>query len=52
MAQAKFGGLKKKSPMLSSDKKKFDSADHFKEQEKLMKAAGMKIAEEDEKKEE
>ena len=41
LAQAKFGGLKKKSPMIAPDKKKFDSADYFKEHEKLKQAAGL-----------
>ena len=35
LAEAKFGGLKKKSPILEPDKKKFDSADYFTEHEKL-----------------
>ena len=29
LAQAKFGGLKKKTPMVQDEKTKFDSADHF-----------------------
>ncbi len=41
LAEAKFGGLKKKSPMMQPDKKKFDSADYFTEHEKLKQAAGL-----------
>ena len=41
LAQAKFGGLKKKSPMMQPEKKKFDSADYFTEHEKLKEAAGL-----------
>ena len=31
LASAKFGGLKKKTPMVQDEKTKFDSADHFKQ---------------------
>eukprot|EP00347_Sterkiella_histriomuscorum_P005727 403355502 len=41
LAQAKFGGLKKKNPVMTGDKKKFDSADYFTEHEKLKEAAGL-----------
>ncbi len=41
LAEAKFGGLKKKPAMMQPDKKKFDSADYFKEHEKLKEAAGL-----------
>ena len=41
LANAKFGSVVKKNPMVSQDKKKFDSADYFKEHEDLKKAAGL-----------
>ena len=41
LANAKFGSVVKKNPMVSQDKKKFDSADYFKEHENLKKAAGL-----------
>ena len=43
MAAAKYGGIKPKGPMLSEDKKKFDSADYYKKQEQVMKAAGVDV---------
>jgi hypothetical protein len=47
MAAAKYGGMKAKGPMVSEDKKKFDSADYYKKQEQVMKAAGVDVAGED-----
>ncbi len=42
LAEAKFGGLKKKNPNTDADKKtRFDSADYFKEHENLKEAAGL-----------
>ena len=41
MAQSKFAGMDKKSPTLAADKSKFDSADYYKAQQNLMKAAGL-----------
>jgi hypothetical protein len=41
LANAKFGGIHKKNPLVSQDKKKFDSADYFKEHENLKEAAGL-----------
>eukprot|EP00355_Strombidium_rassoulzadegani_P001364 CAMPEP_0168613212 /NCGR_PEP_ID=MMETSP0449_2-20121227/3333_1 /TAXON_ID=1082188 /ORGANISM="Strombidium rassoulzadegani, Strain ras09" /LENGTH=52 /DNA_ID=CAMNT_0008653835 /DNA_START=387 /DNA_END=545 /DNA_ORIENTATION=- len=38
---AKFGGVTKKNPMMNQDKKKFDSADYFKEHDNLKQAAGL-----------
>lgn len=35
LADTKFGGLKKKSPMVHDEKVHFDSADHFKQAELL-----------------
>lgn len=39
LAAAKFGGLKKKTPMVQDEKTKFDSADHFSQVEKMKQAA-------------
>ncbi|CDW79667.1 UNKNOWN [Stylonychia lemnae] len=50
LAQAKFGGLKKKNPVMQGDKKKFDSADYFTEHEKLKEAAGLGKQNEEEQK--
>ena len=33
LANAKFGGVQKKTALIEQDKKKFDSADYFKENE-------------------
>ena len=52
MAQAKYGGMQKKTPMLSEDKKKFDSADYYQKQAQVMKAAGMEVEGEGEEKKE
>ena len=41
LALAKFGGLKKKTPMVQDEKTKFDSADHFSQVEKMKQSAGM-----------
>ncbi len=41
LAQAKFGGLKKKTPMVQDEKTKFDSADHFSQLEKMKQQAGI-----------
>ena len=41
LATAKFGGLKKKTPMVQDEKTKFDSADHFSQVEKMKQAAGL-----------
>ena len=43
MAAAKYGGMQAKGPMLSEDKKKFDSADYYQKQAQVMKAAGMEV---------
>ena len=41
LANAKFGNVQKKNPLVSQDKKKFDSADYFQEHENLKEAAGL-----------
>ena len=41
LAAAKFGGLKKKTPMVQDEKTKFDSADHFKQLEAMKQNAGL-----------
>ena len=41
LANAKFGGVQKKTALIEQDKKKFDSADYFKEHEQLKQAAGL-----------
>ena len=41
LAAAKFGGLKKKTPMVQDEKTKFDSADHFKQLEEMKNSAGL-----------
>ncbi len=41
LAAAKFGGLKKKTPMVQDEKTKFDSADHFSQVEKMKQGAGI-----------
>lgn len=50
MAAAKYGGMKAKTPILSEDKKKFDSADYYQKQAQVMKAAGMETEGEGEEK--
>ena len=47
LAEAKFGGLKKKAPIVQTDKTApFNSGDYFMQQEALKKAAGLESQEE------
>ena len=41
LAMAKFGKLKKKNPATQKDQKKFDSADHEMEQQKMKEQIGL-----------
>ena len=46
LVNARFGGIQKKNPFVTQDKKKFDSEDYFKENENLKADAGLAEQEE------